>query len=198
MESFYIQNYTTLLEECNKNTDSGFLHLSPYHYGSHYSNTGIVAHFMVRVLPYTNVALEYQGNHRPSQKISCFISDNNFDIPDRLFSKLDTTWRLSSSESTTDFKELIPEFYFFPEMLKNREGLELGVRQNGQTVNDVELPPWCPENNARIFCLIHRQALESSYVTSNLHNWIDLIFGYKQQGEAAIKAVNLFHPSVSG
>lgn len=138
---------------------------------------------MIRIVPYTNIAIEYQ--------------DNNFDIPDRLFSKLETTWRLSSSESTTDFKELIPEFFFFPEMFCNREGLELGVRQNGQTVNDVDLPPWCPSNNARLFCLIHRQALESAAATSALHTWIDLIFGYKQQGDAAIKAVNLFHPSVS-
>jgi hypothetical protein len=136
---------------------------------------------MIRIVPYTNVAIEYQ--------------DNNFDIPDRLFSKLDTTWRLSSSESTTDFKELIPEFYFFPEMFRNREGLELGIRQNGQTVNDVELPQWVPNNNARLFCLIHRQALESAAVTNNLHAWVDLIFGYKQQGDAAIKAINLFHPS---
>lgn len=61
MESFYVQNYNTLLDECSKNSDAGFLHLEPYHFGSHFSNTGIVAHFMVRVLPYTNVALEYQG-----------------------------------------------------------------------------------------------------------------------------------------
>jgi hypothetical protein len=55
---------------------------------------------------------------------------------------MEVTWRLSSSESTTDFKELIPEFFFFPEMFENNEGLNLGVRQNGSAVNDVALPPW--------------------------------------------------------
>ncbi len=37
-----------------------------------------------------------------------------------------------------------------------------------------------------------RKALESDYVSRNLHNWIDLIFGYKQRGPEAIKANNLF------
>lgn len=33
-------------------------------------------------------------------------------------------------------------------------------------------------------------ALECDYVSSHLHHWIDLIFGYKQQGEEALKANN--------
>ena len=33
-----------------------------------------------------------------------------------------TTWRLSSFESATDVKELIPEFFFLPEFLENSEG----------------------------------------------------------------------------
>lgn len=38
-----------------------------------------------------------------------------------------------------------------------------------------------------------RSALESDYVSENLHNWIDLIFGYKQNGEIAAEYDNLFH-----
>ena len=34
---------------------------------------------------------------------------------------------------------------------------------------------------------------ESEHVSSNLHNWIDLIFGYKQRGQAAIDALNVFY-----
>ena len=37
------------------------------------------------------------------------------------------------------------------------------------------------------------QALESDYVSSHLHEWIDLIFGFKQKGEEALKAHNVFH-----
>ena len=41
-----------------------------------------------------------------------------------------------------------------------------------------------------------RQALESSHTTSNLHSWIDLIFGYKQTGRHAIESLNCYHPAV--
>lgn len=35
-----------------------------------------------------------------------------------------------------------------------------------------------------------RDALESEYVSQNLHLWIDLIFGYKQNGKEAEEADN--------
>lgn len=38
------------------------------------------------------------------------------------------------------------------------------------------------------------QALESDYVSARLHLWIDLIFGYRQQGPPAVEALNTFHP----
>ena len=41
------------------------------------------------------------------------------------------------------------------------------------------------------------QAIESDEVSEHLHKWIDLVFGFKQTGQAALDAVNVFHPAVS-
>jgi len=92
-------------------------------------------------------------------------------------------------------KELIPEFFCLPEMFENFERFKFGCRQNGERVEDVSLPPWC-QRDSRLFVLIHRQALESELVRNQIHNWIDLIYGYKQSGESAVEAINVFHPAV--
>lgn len=174
-ETHYIDNYKQSLENQSLSVISG-----PFHYGSHYSNSGIVLHFLVRVPPFTQAFLSYQ--------------DDNFDIPDRTFHSMETTWRLASRDSPTDVKELIPEFFYFPEFLRNIFKFDFGTRQTGERVNDVRLPPWS-ENDARLFNLVNLAALESDYVTERLNSWIDLVFGYKQQGKAAVEALNVFHPA---
>lgn len=60
----------------------------------------------------------------------------------------------------------------------------------------MNLPPWA-RNDPRLFILIHRQALESDQVSQTLCQWIDLVFGLKQKGKAAVHAINVFHPAVS-
>ena len=157
-EEHYRENYRILAEELQDSLRTTCPGVGPYHYGSHYSNTGIVLHYMARLPPFTAMFLKYQ--------------DGSFDIPDRSFHDLEATWS-SLANSSTDVKELIPELFYLPELLENNEKYKLGTLQNGQTVNDVRLPPWA-NKDARFFVKIHSQALESDYVSSNLHLWIDL------------------------
>lgn len=108
-----------------------------------------------------------------------------------MFHSIHETWQHALT-GPSDVRELIPEFYVPPgDFLLNDAQLELGVRDSGAKVNDVQLPPWA--GTARDFTSKLREALESEYVTSRLHLWIDLVFGCKQRGEEAIRADNLFH-----
>lgn len=45
----------------------------PYHYSSHYSNSGTVLHFLVRLPPFTSMFLKYQGK---VSHLCLFISGN--------------------------------------------------------------------------------------------------------------------------
>lgn len=49
-------------------------------------------------------------------------------------------------------QELIPEFYYLPEMFVNSNGYDLGLREDHTPVCDVELPAWAkkPEDFVRI------------------------------------------------
>ena len=151
----------------------------PFHYGTHYSSAMIVTSFLIRLQPFVQSYLLLQGG--------------SFDHPDRLFYSVEKTWNSASRENMTDVRELIPEFYYLPEMLLNQNEYDFGSRQgDGGNIDNVELPPWA-KGDPKIFIAKHREALESEYVSSHLHQWIDLVFGHKQRGEAALEATNVFH-----
>lgn len=79
--------------------------------------------------------------------------------------------------------ECIPEFYSDPLIFYS---LHSGMP-------DLAVPSWAgtPEE----FIKLHRNALESNRVSFQLHNWIDITFGYKMSGEAAISAKNVMLPA---
>ncbi len=78
-----------------------------FHYGTHYSSAGIVLYYLLRVEPFTRMALQLQGG--------------KFDWADRLFYSIANSWHSASSQGgLSDVKELIPEFYYMPEFLQNK------------------------------------------------------------------------------
>ncbi|XP_041362357.1 WD repeat and FYVE domain-containing protein 3-like isoform X2 [Gigantopelta aegis] len=150
----------------------------PYHYGTHYSSAMIVASYLVRMEPFTQHFLKLQGGH--------------FDLADRMFHSVRENWMSASKHNMADVKELIPEFFYLPDMLCNKNSFDLGCKQSGIELNDVLLPTWA-KGDPREFIRAHREALECDMVSAHLHEWIDLIFGYKQRGPPAVEAVNVFH-----
>ena len=147
-----------------------------YLYGSHYSNRGYVIGFLLRKCPLYMLR----------------FSNGKYDKPDRLFQSIMIDWR-NCYESQQMYKELIPQFYDDDDsFLINKMKLDLGRRQDGEVVNDVKLPKWA--KSASHYLKMNRKALESEYVSENINNWIDLIFGYKQLGHHAEEADNVFYP----
>ncbi|KAK9040542.1 hypothetical protein V6N11_015690 [Hibiscus sabdariffa] len=146
-----------------------------FHYGSHYSSAGTVLYYLVRVEPFTTLSIQLQGG--------------KFDHADRMFFDVGATWN-GVLEDMSDVKELVPELFYLPEMLTNENSIDFGTTQLGGKLDSVKLPPWA--QSSVDFINKHRMALESDHVSAHLHEWIDLIFGYKQRGKEAISANNMF------
>ena len=142
-----------------------------YHSGSHYSNSAFVCYYLVRVKPYSISASEIQGGR--------------FDAPDRLFFNIKNFYKVQ-----TKYQELIPDFFDLPEIYININNFNFGKTLEGITVTDAILPPWASDS-PRLFSKMNKKALESEYVSQQINNWIDLIFGYKQKGIEAEKSYNV-------
>ena len=166
-KELFLLNYETLKESA----DEG---MKPYFYGSNYSNPIYVCNYLMRIFPFTHIAIELQGS--------------KFDQPDRLFLSVENSFYNSITQKT-DVRELIPEFFYLPEIFLNINDLNMGVLENGKKVNDILTP--C-QNNPYEFVLTMRSILESNEVSNSIQNWVDLIFGSKAKGKEAENANNLF------
>ncbi|KAJ7639738.1 beach-domain-containing protein [Mycena polygramma] len=150
---------------------------SPFHYGTHFSSSMIVCHFLIRMAPFTNMFKTLQGG--------------DWDLPDRLFVDIPRAYESAASDVRGDVRELIPEFFTCPEFLENSSNIDFGIQQNsGERIHDVKLPPWA-KKDPLLFIILNRKALESTYVSENLPAWIDLIWGCKQRDP---ESLNAFHP----
>ncbi|EAY13536.1 Beige/BEACH domain containing protein [Trichomonas vaginalis G3] len=141
-------------------------------YHNMYSCSVNVLHYLIRLEPFTTAHIQLQ--------------DGKFDHPTRIFYSIPESYENVKS-SNNNFRELTPEFFFCPEFLKNIDGFDIGC-QNG----DVILPKWAktPEE----FIYLHKKALESDFVSEHINDWIDLIWGYKQNGLPASESDNTFDP----
>lgn len=128
----------------------------------------------------TGTKLPYLYKTGPSSEkiVKDFISKilhNSNDIHSD-FKSVSDSFKIVTSEAE-DFRELLPEFFFQPEVFK-----------------DIDLPPW--SSNPIEFVYLNRKALESDYVSASLDSWIDLIWGYQNRGREAVNHENNFMPDL--
>ena len=136
-------------------------------YRTHFSSPILVCGFLIRIEPFTTLHIAFQ--------------DKKFDKANRLFS----TYQFNLEESS-DFRELIPEFFSFPEFLVNSNKFDFG-----KNINDVTLPGWAKSPDH--FIRMNSRALESEIVSETLNKWVDLMFGINRN---SFDALNVFHPNV--
>lgn len=147
--------------------DLKYLGENQYMYGSGFSCALTVCLFLIRTEPFTTLHIELQSG--------------KFDHAGRIFSSISTTWKMISTH-VNDYREAIPEFFFFPEFLLNLNKFDLGKTNTGP-IDNVHLPNWV--SNAYDYVYINRKILESDFVSSRIHAWIDLIWGVNSRGENA-------------
>ncbi|KAI9478319.1 MAG: hypothetical protein EXX96DRAFT_595686 [Benjaminiella poitrasii] len=82
--------------------------------------------------------------------------------------------------------ECIPDFYTDPSIFRS-------IHTN---MPDIQMPAWA--SSPEEFIRKHSEALESDYVSANLHHWIDLTFGHNLTGKGAIEAKNVALPLLAG
>lgn len=141
--------------------------------------------WLVRMEPFATLQIKEQNGQ--------------FDLAERQFKSIEESYQ-SVLNLSFDFRELIPEFFYEPEFLINNNHFDLGL-VNGKPIDNVELPKWVdssldPYCAAYQFVYTHRKALESEYVSNHLHEWIDLIWGYKARGMEAVAANNVYLPEM--
>ena len=124
------------------------------------SNTIYVCNYLIRVYPYSFVAIEVQGQ--------------GFDVADRLFFAIKSTMENTLSQRS-DLRELIPEFFYFPPLFENMNNIELNKLSDGSNIDNVYIRNK-NENKIEIYKFLRnmRYNLEKE---DNLNQWIDLMFG---------------------
>ena len=149
-------------EECQEtyNKIKTNYNLFKYHFNQHYSTSGFILYYLIRLIPFTYQHILFQSM--------------KFDSPSRLFLSLNNIFRFL--KVTEDNRELTPEFYSSFDFLLNLNYNDFGILQTTQEtchINNVitRCKYFFPE-----FIIKFRNYLEQS----DLSPWIDNIFGAKQ------------------
>ena len=129
-----------------------------YHFNSHYSTSGFVLYYLVRLEPFTTGQIKLQSGQ--------------FDAPKRMFSTYENY--LLAIESSEENRELIPEFFTNYEIFLNLNYINLGyMKEDNLVINDLKTKE---ENGIAEFIINMRKKLEEV----NILPWVDNVFGFYQ------------------
>ena len=139
------------------------------YFNNHYSTSAYILYYLVRLIPYTYLQIEFQSG--------------KFDVAERIFSNYNNycTALTTSSEN----RELIPEFFHNYEFCINLNYNYIGkMMHSNLLINNFNSNRY---KNSVQFILNHRKNLDKL----NIVPWINNIFGYNQLNESK-EVMNLF------
>ena len=142
--------------------------MNPVHlFNTHYSNPIYTSNFLIRLLPYSFSCIEFQGD--------------GFDNPNRLFYSIEGMMNNSLSQKS-DLRELIPEFFYFPDLFFNINDILFDKLVDGKSIDTVILYSNKQTQKKDYYQFISdmRKNLEEE---KKINEWIDLIFGINQKKE---------------
>ena len=96
----------------------------PYYYSTNFSNPVYVSNYLIRIFPFTFLEMQLQGG-------------KEFDTYNRLFNSIEKTL-INCLQQKSDVRELIPEFFYLPEMLININNIKFDSKDENKN-DDVEI-----------------------------------------------------------
>ena len=135
----------------------------------HYSNPAFVLNYLIRLIPYSFLSIEFQGD--------------SFDDPNRLFFSIEKVL-MSSLNVKSDLREMIPELYYLIDLFFNKNDILFDKIYNGTNIENVFI-----KDDEKIESDLLKKENYASYIYNirkklegrHINKWIDLIFGINQK-----------------
>ncbi len=143
---------------------------NPIHFRLHYSTGGYILLYLMRISPFMNMHIKFQGN--------------SFDNPNRMVYDMDEI--LNTIQNVDDNRELIPEFFTTCEFFYNLNYVYFGLRRSDKKlVNNIQVSSIFGSLEKYIYynrLFLNNRTSESnqSFPKCKIYHWINLIFGTMQ------------------
>jgi len=159
------ENYNYSIEDMDIEEEEKSM---PHLFNTHYSNIFYSLYYLIRIFPYSLIKIELYGD--------------GFGSPNRLFYSVQKTM-INTITQKSDFKEMIPELYYFPELFTNSNELFFGKTVDGQYINNVFIKE--NKNNEdedpyEKYAYLAKCKNYLEFDNLKLNEWINLIFGINQ------------------